>query len=79
LASKQSAVQDHVHYHKDGTIWAKGQLRDGLMTGYWEWYRKDGSLMRSGYFEAGGQVGGWTTHDETGKVVKVTTMKPKRT
>jgi antitoxin component YwqK of YwqJK toxin-antitoxin module len=51
---------------------------DGVMTGYWEWFRKDGSRMRSGYFEGGEQVGEWTTYDKSGKVVKVTTMKPKK-
>ncbi len=43
---KKSKVKDHFHYHKDGTIWAKGQLIDGVMTGYWEWFRKDGTKMR---------------------------------
>jgi antitoxin component YwqK of YwqJK toxin-antitoxin module len=51
---------------------------DGVMTGYWEWFRKDGTVMRSGYFENGEQVGEWTTYDKNGKVVKVTTMKPKK-
>jgi len=78
VALKRSAVKDHVHYHKDSTVWAKGQLLGGVMTGYWEWFRKDGSRMRSGYFEAGEQVGEWTTYDKAGKVVKVTAMRPKR-
>jgi antitoxin component YwqK of YwqJK toxin-antitoxin module len=34
--------------------------------------------MRSGYFENGEQVGEWTTYDKTGRVVKVTRMKPKK-
>jgi antitoxin component YwqK of YwqJK toxin-antitoxin module len=38
----------------------------------------DGSLMRSEYLENGEQVGEWTTYDKNGKVVKVTTMKPKK-
>jgi antitoxin component YwqK of YwqJK toxin-antitoxin module len=46
------------------------------MTGYWEWFRKDGTIMRSGYFKNGEQAGEWTTYDKSGKVVKVTTMKP---
>jgi antitoxin component YwqK of YwqJK toxin-antitoxin module len=68
----------HVHNHKDGTVWARGELMDGVMTGSWEWFRKDGSRMRSGSFEAGDQVGDWTTYDRAGRAVKVTTMKPKR-
>ena len=65
----------HEHFHKDGSLWARGELVDGVMTGYWEWFRKDGSLMRSGSFENGVKVGKWTTYDRTGRVVKVTTMK----
>ena len=67
----------HVHRHKDGTLWATGEMLDGQMTGYWEWFRKDGSRMRSGSFVNGEQVGDWTTFDKTGRVVKITKMKPK--
>lgn len=70
---KKPAV--HEHFHKDGSLWARGELVDGDMTGYWEWYRKDGSLMRSGYFDRGVQVGEWTTYDRKGRVVRVTQMK----
>ena len=73
----RSKPAEHIHYHKDGSIWARGQTIDGVATGYWEWFRKDGVRMRSGYFEAGEQVGEWTTYDKKGKVYKVTTMKPK--
>jgi hypothetical protein len=74
---KKSRPQEHVHYHKDGSIWARGQTIDGVATGYWEWFRKDGVRMRSGCFEAGKQVGQWTTYDRSGKVYKVTDMTPK--
>jgi antitoxin component YwqK of YwqJK toxin-antitoxin module len=77
VPAKQPKAKAHIHYHKDGTIWAKGQMIDGVMAGYWEWFRKDGTIMRSGYFDDGEQVGEWTTYDKTGRVVKVTTMKPK--
>jgi uncharacterized protein YdhG (YjbR/CyaY superfamily) len=76
-AAARSRGKEHLHYHKDGSLWAKGQMQDGVMTGYWEWYRKDGTRMRSGHFEQGEQVGEWTTYDKDGNVVKVTTMKPK--
>jgi len=68
-------TKKHIHYHKDGSIWAKGQMLDGKMQGYWEWYRKDGVIMRSGYFDKGRQVDEWTTYDKQGKVYKVTKMK----
>jgi antitoxin component YwqK of YwqJK toxin-antitoxin module len=77
MTSKKSAAKPHIHYHKDGSVWAKGEAIDGVPTGYWEWFRNDGTRMRSGSFENGEQVGQWTTYDQTGQVYKVTTMKPK--
>ncbi len=68
-------MAQHTVYHKDGSVWAKGELTNGVTDGYWEWFRKDGSKMRSGYFKAGKQVGEWTTYDKAGKVYKVTKMK----
>jgi antitoxin component YwqK of YwqJK toxin-antitoxin module len=61
--------------HRDGSLWARGQTRDGEPTGYWEWFRKDGTKLRSGTFEKGEQVGEWTTYDAAGQVYKVTAMK----
>ena len=77
MPTKKTRSKEHVHYHKDGSIWAKGQKIDGVANGYWEWFRKDGTRMRSGYFENGDQVGQWTTYDKKGDVYKVTTIKPK--
>jgi len=28
--------------HRDGSLWVRGQLADGLPAGYWERFRKDG-------------------------------------
>jgi antitoxin component YwqK of YwqJK toxin-antitoxin module len=79
MPAKPPASTEHIHYHKDGSIWAKGPMLDGVMTGYWEWFRKDGSKMRSGHFdEKGEQVGDWTTYDKDGNALKVTKMKPKK-
>ena len=75
---KKTKPEPHTHYHKDGSVWARGQTVDGVATGYWEWFRKDGIRMRSGHFEAGAQVGQWTTYDKNGDVYKVTTKKPKK-
>lgn len=73
-------TKKYVKFHKDGSVWARGQTSDDTLVGYWEWFRKDGTRMRSGYFENGEQVGDWTTYDKNGDVYKVTTMKsePKR-
>jgi antitoxin component YwqK of YwqJK toxin-antitoxin module len=73
-----SKTKPYIKYHKDGTVWAKGQTIDDVPTGYWEWFRKDGTKLRSGYFENGKQVGEWTTYDKNGKMYKVTTMKGEK-
>jgi antitoxin component YwqK of YwqJK toxin-antitoxin module len=67
----------YTHYHKDGSIWAKGPRIGDTMVGYWEWFRKDGTRMRSGHFEEGEQIGEWTTYDKNGDVYKVTKMRAK--
>ena len=72
-----TGVTPFTRYHKDGSVWANGQTADGIPVGYWEWFRVDGTRLRSGTFDAGEQVGEWTTYDRTGKVYKVTTMRPK--
>ena len=71
-AHKVAKAKEYTHFHKDGSVWATGQIVDGQMHGYWEWFRKDGSKMRSGHFEMGKQVGKWTTFDKNGKVVRIT-------
>ncbi len=70
-------AKKYTHYHKDGTVWAKGQMLGKKMDGFWVWFRKKGSKMRSGYFENGKQTGKWTTYDKKGRIVKVTVMKIK--
>ncbi len=72
---KKSFAKQHIVYHKDGSVWAKGKMAGGECDGYWEWFRKDGTLMRSGHFIKGKQTGEWITYDTKGKVYKVTKMK----
>jgi antitoxin component YwqK of YwqJK toxin-antitoxin module len=74
---KKTTARQHIEYHKDGSVWAKGELLNGVPNGYWEWFRKDGTKLRSGYFNKGEQIGEWTTYDQKGKVYKVTQIKPK--
>jgi antitoxin component YwqK of YwqJK toxin-antitoxin module len=78
VVRKKSTTNMHEHLHKDGSLWARGELHDGVMEGYWEWFRKDGSKMRSGSFTKGVQVGEWKTYRKDGSIVKVTMMKPKQ-
>jgi antitoxin component YwqK of YwqJK toxin-antitoxin module len=87
MANKQTPTQaepttdepaPHLQYHRDGSLWARGQTLNGQQTGYWEWFRKDGTRLRSGTFDEGRQVGEWTTYDKTGAVYKVTTFKPRQ-
>ena len=75
VLSKKSLRKKYTHFHKDGSICAKGYARAGKMEGYWEWFRKDGTKMRSGNFKQGVQSGEWTTYDKKGKTIKVTEMK----
>ena len=77
MPTKKKSQKEHIEYHKDGSVWAKGQVANGVPTGYWEWFRKGGTKLRSGHFANGEQVGEWTTYDKMGQVYKVTTMKPK--
>ncbi len=75
MVTSNPKAKDHIHYHKDGSIWAKGQMLGDQMHGYWEWFRKDGVIMRSGYFDNAKQIGEWITYDKDGTVFKRTTMK----
>ena len=65
----------HTIYHKDGSLYGTGQMLDGKMHGYWEFFRKSGVIMRSGSFDREEQIGSWTTYDASGKPYKVTEMK----
>ena len=78
MPTKKKSPKNHIEYYKDGTVWAKGPMLDGVPTGYWEWFRLDGTKMRSGHFDGGEQVGEWTTYDKQGQVYKVTTMRLKK-
>ena len=77
MTARRNSLKARVEYHKDGTIWAKGNTANGLLTGYWEWFRKDGTKLRSGHFEKGEQAGEWITYDKQGQVYKVTQIKRK--
>lgn len=77
MTPERKGPEPYTKLHKDGSIWAKGQMLDGEPTGYWEWFRKDGSKMRSGHFHRGEQVGEWVTYDRNGETVKVTQFGEK--
>lgn len=70
-----SEPKERIDYRKDGSVKARGFMRDGALDGYWEWFRKDGSKMRSGHFDMGRQTGEWITYDASGKPHKITKMK----
>lgn len=74
MTSRKPKQETVTHYHKDGSLRARGPMHDGVLTGYWEWFRKDGTKLRSGSFDNGEQVGEWTTYDKQGAVYKVTHM-----
>jgi len=66
---------EQVDHYKDGSIKAKGQMANGELHGYWEWFRQDGSKLRSGHFEHGQPIDEWITYDRRGQVYKVTQRK----
>ena len=70
MAAKVRSLKRQIKYHRDGSLWAKGQTLDGVLTGYREWFRKDGTKMRSGKFDKGQQIGEWTTYDKQGRVLQ---------
>ena len=78
MPAKKLIKKQHIQYHKDGSILAKGKTLNGKPDGYWEWFRLDGTRMRSGYFLKGKQAGEWITYDKKGKVYKVTQMERKK-
>jgi hypothetical protein len=43
-------MKERIDRHKDGSIKAKGQMKDGELAGYWEWFRKDGTQNAFGMF-----------------------------
>lgn len=73
-----SELEPYTKYHRDGSVWARGQLLEGKMHGHWEFFRLDGTMMRSGTFDREQQVGEWTTYDKAGVPYKVTQMKAAR-
>jgi antitoxin component YwqK of YwqJK toxin-antitoxin module len=77
MPTTRSKIQEYIQYHKDGSVWARGQMLEGVPVGYWEWFRKDGVIMRSGTFENGEQVGEWITYDKDGQIFKRTMLKRK--
>ncbi len=74
MANTKPIKKKYTHYHKDGSLYAKGFTLSGKMDGNWTWFRKDGSKMRSGSFTQGKQIGKWTTYDKKGNIVKVTML-----
>lgn len=75
MSKRSTPGEPFVLHHKDGSLWARGRMKDGVQVGYWEWFRKDGTRLRSGSFLDGRQVGEWTTYDKQGRVYKVTVKK----
>ena len=72
---KKLKVKPDITYHKDGSIWAIGKMKNGRQEGKWEWFRKDGTMLRSGSFKDGKQVGKWATYDKMGETYKETIFK----
>jgi antitoxin component YwqK of YwqJK toxin-antitoxin module len=78
MAASKESKKPYVQYRNDGSIWAKGIMKDGVAEGYWEWFRKDGTRMRSGHFKNGKQTGEWITYNRKGKVYKMTDFSQQK-
>ena len=74
-----SEAEEHIEYHRAGSVRARGPAIDGVQEGYWEWFRLDETKMRSGNFTHGEQTGKWTTYNGDGLPHNVTQKKPKTT
>jgi hypothetical protein len=35
MPAQPPEIKEHLHYHKDGSLWAKGQTIGDAQTGYW--------------------------------------------
>lgn len=77
MPNREKNVREHIEYHKDGSIWAKGLMQGDTPIGYWEWFRREGTIMRSGHFIDGEPTGKWTTYDKDGVIYKVTDRTEK--
>ena len=76
-SARRARTQKHLVHHADGSLWAQGQTRNGVLFGYWEWFRKDGTMLRSGSFGSDGEpTGVWTTCDRKGRPRKVMDLDP---
>ena len=73
---KHHPARQHIEYYKDGSVWAKGNMIDGVPSGYWEWFRMDGTKLGSGHYDRGQQVGEWVSYDKKGRKHRVTNLKP---
>lgn len=63
-------IKPHIEYHKDGTIRAKGKLKDGKRDGYWKFYRADGTKLKTGFYTYGELTKDWMMYDKKGKLIK---------
>ncbi len=56
MPDKKYAPKVHVAYHKDGSLWAKGKMANGVPVGSWEWSGGDGTRPVAVHFNTGKQV-----------------------
>lgn len=56
-------------FFDNGTVKARGGVKNGELHGSWFWNRRDGSLMRTGQFKNGKPSGEWMTYRRDGSSV----------
>ena len=77
MTTKKSKIKEHIQYHEDGSVWAKGQTLDGVPVGYWEWFRKtEGSCARA-HSRMGNKPASGQRMTRIGRSIRNPVMKPK--
>ena len=71
-------------YDKDGNFVGKGNYKNGVRNGFWQFFRENGQLESSGYYGDDGlrlsikEYGDtWTYYDESGKKITFDSELPK--
>jgi antitoxin component YwqK of YwqJK toxin-antitoxin module len=57
-----------IYYYRDGTIKAKGPVKNATKDGLWQYFRKSGHLWKEGSYKAGKRDGLWEQFSPEGQV-----------
>ena len=66
---------EYLEYYEDGSVFGKGNGKDGKQNGEWIYFHKNGQRMATGFWENGIQDGEWIYYREDGRMEKTETIK----